>query len=72
MVYTVYSLTAANMKINFATEKSITKSYIMKKKLLIVLSMLLGSFAAQAVPYTQPVKVTGGLVEGVILSLIHI
>ena len=28
--------------------------------------MLLGSFAAQAVPYTQPVKVTGGLVEGVI------
>ena len=38
----------------------------MKKKLLIVLSMLLGSFAAQAVPYTQPVKVTGGLVEGVI------
>ena len=38
----------------------------MKKKLLIVLSMLLGSFAAQAVPFTQPVKVTGGLVEGVI------
>lgn len=38
----------------------------MKIKFLIGLSVLLSSFAAHAITYTQPVKVEGGLVEGVI------
>ena len=38
----------------------------MKKISLFSLLMLLGSFAMNAITYTQPVKVEGGLVEGVI------